>query len=69
MTDIKEPINNISDGTFLSGVCENPEKSVVYQKLGGRSPPSPPGITSLLGAFKHKKEQLTAIKAVYEGRA
>ena len=43
MTDIKEPINTSSDGTFLSMVCENPEKSVVGQKLGG--PPSPPGIT------------------------
>ena len=42
MTDIKEPINTTSDGTFLSVVCENPEKSVVSQKLGG---PSPPGIT------------------------
>ena len=42
MTDIKEPINTTSDGTFLSVVCENPEKSVVGQKLGGHSPPSPP---------------------------
>ena len=39
MTDIKEPINTTSDGTFLSVVCENPEKSVVGQKLGGHSPP------------------------------
>ena len=45
MTDIKEPINTTSDGTFLSVVCENPEKSVVGQKLGGghslSSPPPP----------------------------
>ena len=41
MTDIKEP-NTTSDGTFLSVVCENPEKSVVGQKLGGCGPPSPP---------------------------
>ena len=39
MTDIKEPINTTSDGTFLSVVCEKPEKSVVGQKLGGHSPP------------------------------
>ena len=32
MTDIKEPINTTSDGTFLSVVCENPEKSVVGLK-------------------------------------
>ena len=48
MTDIKEPINTTSDGTFLSLVCENPEKSVVGQKLGGpQSPQTPPGITPL----------------------
>ena len=42
MTEIKEPINTTSDGIFLSVVCENPEKSVVGQKLrgGGHSPPS-----------------------------
>ena len=46
MTDIKEPINTTSDGTFLSVVCENPEKSVVGQKLGGHNPPRnyPPDI-------------------------
>ena len=42
MTDIKEPINTTSDGTFLSVVCENPEKSVVGQKLEGLWPPQPP---------------------------
>ena len=47
MTDIKEPINTTSDGTFLSVMCENPEKSVVGQKLGGHSPQAPPGITPL----------------------
>ena len=48
MTDIKEPINTTSDGSFLSVVCEKPEKSVVGQKLGGgHSPPAPPGITPL----------------------
>ena len=41
MTDIKEPINTTSDGTFLSVVCENPEKSVVDQSWGC-APPSPP---------------------------
>ena len=45
MTDIKEPINTTSDGTFLSVVCENPEKSVVGQKLGGATAPT--GITPL----------------------
>ena len=46
MTDIKEPINTTSDGTFLSVVCNNPEKSVVGQKLGGPQPPRnyPPAI-------------------------
>ena len=39
MTDIKEPINTTSDCTFLSVVCENPEKGVVGQKLGGHNPP------------------------------
>ena len=42
MTDIKEPINTTSDGTFLSVECENPEKSVVGQKLGGAVAPPPP---------------------------
>ena len=42
MTDIKEPINTTSDGTFLSVVCENPEKSVVGQKLEGLWPPQSP---------------------------
>ena len=42
MTDIKEPINTTSDGTFLSVVCENPEKSVVDQKLGGPQLPQLP---------------------------
>ena len=42
MTDIKEPINTTSDGIFLSVVCENIQKSVVGQKLGGHSPPPPP---------------------------
>ena len=42
MTDIKEPINTTSDDTFLSVVCENPEKSVVGQKLGATAPQPPP---------------------------
>ena len=54
MTDIKEPINTTSDGTFLSVVCENPEKSVVGQKLGGHSLPSPPGITPCI--YEEDKE-------------
>ena len=41
MADIKEPINTTSDGTFLSVVCDIPEKSVVGQKLGPQ-PPQPP---------------------------
>ena len=48
MTDIKEPINTTFDGTFLSVVCENPEKRVVGQKLGGPQPPSHPGIIPLV---------------------
>ena len=40
MTDIKEPINTTSDGTFLSVVCENPEKKVLLAKSWGA--PSPP---------------------------
>ena len=53
MTDIKEPINTTSDGTFLSVVCDNTKKNVVGQKLGGEgggavAPPAPPGITPLL---------------------
>ena len=39
MTDIKEPINTTSDGTFLSVVCENPEKSDVGQNWGATAPP------------------------------
>ena len=46
MTEIKEPINTTSDGIFLSVVCENPEKSVVDQELGGGGT-APPGITPL----------------------
>ena len=42
LTDMKQPINTTSDGTFLSVVCENPPKSVVGQKLGGLWPPQPP---------------------------
>ena len=42
MTDIKEPINTTSDGTFLSVVCEKTPKSVVGQKFGGLCPPPPP---------------------------
>ena len=41
MTDIKEPINTTSDGTFLSVVCESPEKCC-WPKVGGPQPPSPP---------------------------
>ena len=47
MTDIKEPINTTSDGTFLSVVC--------WPKVGGAvAPPAPPGITPL----GHVKELL-----------
>ena len=42
MTDIKEPINTTSDGTFLSVVCENPEKKVLLAKSWGAQPPPPP---------------------------
>ena len=41
MTDIKEPINTTSDGTFLSVVCENPEKVLLANSWGGHSPPPP----------------------------
>ena len=44
MTGIKEPINTTSDGTFLSVVCEKPEKSVVGKSWGATAPP---GITPL----------------------
>ena len=39
---LKAPINTTSDGTFLSVVCENPQKSVVGQNLEGPHTPSPP---------------------------
>ena len=42
MTDIKEPINTTSDGTFLSVVCENPKKVLLAKIWGGCGPPSPP---------------------------
>ena len=43
MTDIKEPINTTSDGTFLSVVCENPEKSVAgHTKVLLATAPQPP---------------------------
>ena len=42
MTDIKEPIDTTSDGTFLSVVCENPKKVLLAKSWGGHSPPSPP---------------------------
>ena len=35
MTDIKEPINTTSDGTFLSVVCENPKKVLLAKSWGG----------------------------------
>ena len=41
MTDIKEPINTTSDGTFLSVACENTKKCC-WPKVGGLWPPSPP---------------------------
>ena len=62
MTDIKEPINTTSDGTFLSVVCENPKK-VCWPKVGGLWP-APPGITLLAeterggrGGTKKKKNR------------
>ena len=39
MTDIKEPINTTSDGTFLSVVCENPKKVLLAKSWGGCAPP------------------------------
>ena len=52
LTDIKEPINTTSDGTFLSVVCEPPPPpppKVLLAKVGGLwpPPPAPPGITPL----------------------
>ena len=41
MTDIKEPINTTSDGTFLSVVCEkNPKKVLLAKSWGAVAPPS-----------------------------
>ena len=54
MTDIVL-INTTSDGTFLSVVCENPEKSVVGQKLGGRGT-APPAITPCIEENSDKCE-------------
>ena len=42
MTDIKEPINTTSDGTFLSVVCENPKNVLLAKSWGAVAPPSPP---------------------------
>ena len=42
MTDIKEPINITSDGTFLSVACENPKKVLLAKSWGAVAPPSPP---------------------------
>ena len=39
MTDIKELINITSDCTFLTVVCENPEKVLLAKSWGGHSPP------------------------------
>ena len=48
MTDIKEPIDTTSDGTFLSVVCETPKKVLLAKSWGGATaPPAPPGITPL----------------------
>ena len=44
-TDIKEPINTTPDGTFLSVVCENPEKSIVDQKWGATAPQELPPVS------------------------
>ena len=48
MTDIKEPINTTSDGTFLSVVCEILEKVLLAK--GGRAT-APPGITPWNNGF------------------
>ena len=42
MTDIKEPINTTSDGTFLSVVYENTKKVLLAKSWGAVAPPSPP---------------------------
>ena len=50
MTDIKEPINTTSNGTFLSVVCGNPKKGLLAKSWGGGGlwpPKPPPGITPL----------------------
>ena len=62
MTDIKEPINTTSDGTFLSVMCENPQKVLLAKGWGGHSPPpqSPPGITPLLTVHYNVLEQSIA---------
>ena len=55
MTDIKEPINTTSDGTFLSVVCENPEKKVLLAKSWGAQPPPPPPPTQELPPWNINK--------------
>ena len=57
MTDIKEPNNTTSDGTFLSVVCENPEKSVVGQKLGGGCAP-PKNYPTAIGVFLNRRKNM-----------
>ena len=42
MTDITEPINTTSDGTFLSVVCENTKKVLLAKCWGAVAPPAPP---------------------------
>ena len=58
MTDIKEPINTTSDGTVLSVVCENPEKSVVGQKLEGCGPPAPPKNYPPVNVYRNSRNEL-----------
>ena len=53
MTDIKEPINTTSDDTFLSVVCENPEKVLLAKSWGGGGPQPPQSPQELPPCF-HK---------------
>ena len=60
MTDIKEPINTTSDGTFLS-VVKTPKKVLLAKSWGGggATDPSPPGSTPLIYTDKKFNESTT----------
>ena len=48
ISNIEQPINTTSDGTFLSVVCEKNPQKCCWPKVGGAvAPPAPPEITPL----------------------